>query len=139
MSRQVWDIRMFRDEPVRYQFFSTPHISLSHSFSSCTQESSSRRPIRWTLANGGCWPSATAPTYKYGAVITLRSFLPSQSQVYQDPHVRMNAGPYMNHLLPRQHVHSCRFAPFEDVLGVGHSGGFASLVIPGANEKRWCC
>jgi U3 small nucleolar RNA-associated protein 7 len=32
---------------------------------------------------------------------------------------------------------SVEFSPYEDVLGVGHSGGFTSLVIPGSGESNF--
>jgi U3 small nucleolar RNA-associated protein 7 len=46
--------------------------------------------------------------------------------------------PYMNHHIPEGHsVERVRFAPFEDVLGVGHMGGISSLVIPGSGEPNY--
>lgn len=45
--------------------------------------------------------------------------------------------PYMNHLLPGNSVNSVQFCPFEDVLGIGHSGGFSSILIPGSGEANY--
>ncbi|KAI3402799.2 utp7 [Candida oxycetoniae] len=45
--------------------------------------------------------------------------------------------PYMNHLLPGSQVCKVRFAPFEDILGVGHQSGYSSLIVPGAGEANY--
>ncbi|OAF70660.1 WD repeat-containing protein 46 [Intoshia linei] len=38
---------------------------------------------------------------------------------------------YLKSKLPN-HINQLRFCPYEDILGVGHDGGFSSLIIPGS-------
>jgi U3 small nucleolar RNA-associated protein 7 len=45
--------------------------------------------------------------------------------------------PYMKYQIPGSQVSSLAFRPFEDVLGVGHSTGFQSVVIPGSGEPNF--
>lgn len=58
-------------------------------------------------------------------------------QVWKDMHLTKQASPYMSHLVEGARIESCRFAPFEDVLGLGHSKGLASLLVPGAGEPNY--
>jgi len=45
--------------------------------------------------------------------------------------------PYMQHLLNRtQKVENVKFAPYEDILGIGHSQGYCSIVIPGSGQSQ---
>ncbi|XP_042304922.1 WD repeat-containing protein 46 isoform X2 [Sceloporus undulatus] len=57
-------------------------------------------------------------------------------QVYKDVAAGPPSKPYLCHSLPRP-THGLRFCPFEDVLGVGHGEGFASLLVPGAGEPNF--
>ena len=45
--------------------------------------------------------------------------------------------PYMRHLLPSAAIESVRFRPYDDVLGIGHSLGVSSMVVPGAGEPNF--
>lgn len=47
------------------------------------------------------------------------------------------ASPYMTHHEPGRTINDLKFCPFEDILGVGHSAGFSSLIVPGAGEPNF--
>ena len=49
---------------------------------------------------------------------------------------RVVRGAYLTHNAARP-VHRVAFCPFEDVLGVGTSSGFSSLLCPGAGEPHF--
>lgn len=47
--------------------------------------------------------------------------------------------PYMKHKLTQSgaQVQQVQFIPLEDVMGVSHSSGYASIVIPGSGEANF--
>jgi U3 small nucleolar RNA-associated protein 7 len=40
----------------------------------------------------------------------------------------------MSHEMPGRMLSSLYFAPFDDVLGIGHDQGFSSILVPGAGQ-----
>ncbi|RKP12525.1 NUC141 domain-containing protein, partial [Piptocephalis cylindrospora] len=68
----------------------------------------------------------------YGSTVT----------VWKEGLERKQTSPYMSHTLKGAsggsvRAQDVRFCPYEDVLGVGHSGGISSLVIPGTGEANF--
>merc|ERR1719228_3228892 len=57
-------------------------------------------------------------------------------EVYKNPTVEALTHPYMKHEVFKT-VTSLQFCPYEDVLGVGHGGGFSSMLVPGAGEPNF--
>ncbi|NP_001087116.1 WD repeat domain 46 L homeolog [Xenopus laevis] len=57
-------------------------------------------------------------------------------QVYKDTHLTPPRSPYMC-LQVKAPIHGLQFCPFEDVLGIGHGGGFTSMIVPGAGEANF--
>lgn len=45
--------------------------------------------------------------------------------------------PYLRHTIPSCSINQMAFCPFEDVLGIGHTGGISSLIVPGAGEANF--
>ncbi|XP_063422030.1 WD repeat-containing protein 46-like [Mytilus trossulus] len=57
-------------------------------------------------------------------------------EIYKDCCQETITSPYLTQKLPSS-VFGLQFCPFEDVLGVGHSNGFSSLIIPGSGEPNF--
>lgn len=45
----------------------------------------------------------------------------------------------MKHKMPKKNwnIHSSKFVPYEDVLGIVHDYGFSSVVIPGSGMSTF--
>lgn len=57
-------------------------------------------------------------------------------QVYKDTHITNPKAPYL--CLPvKAPIHGLQFCPYEDVLGIGHGGGFTSMIVPGAGVANF--
>ncbi|CAG8442073.1 1309_t:CDS:10 [Diversispora eburnea] len=53
--------------------------------------------------------------------------------VWKDAFKTKQKSPYMNHLQAGTQIQDINFCPYEDVLGIGHSDGISSILIPEAN------
>ena len=58
-------------------------------------------------------------------------------QVWKDALGYKAKAPYLNHEVQGGLLHSLRFRPYEDVLGIGHEGGISSMLVPGAGEPNF--
>jgi U3 small nucleolar RNA-associated protein 7 len=51
--------------------------------------------------------------------------------------IKKAVSPYLRHELPGRTVATVRFRPYDDVLAIGHAGGLASIIVPGAGEPNY--
>ena len=58
-------------------------------------------------------------------------------QVWKDPFQEKQKMPYMQHVVKNEQIQNVGFCPYEDVLGIGHSLGFSSIIVPGAGEPNF--
>jgi U3 small nucleolar RNA-associated protein 7 len=57
-------------------------------------------------------------------------------QIYKDCCIKAVRYPYLTHKVNRS-VTDIEFAPFEDVMGIGHAGGFTSILVPGSGDPNF--
>jgi len=58
-------------------------------------------------------------------------------QVWKDALALKAQSPYLVQDFPGKTVQAIEFCPFEDILGVSHSQGYSSLVVPGAGTANF--
>eukprot|EP00884_Botryococcus_braunii_P011281 jgi/Botrbrau1/20153/Bobra.0173s0055.2 len=58
-------------------------------------------------------------------------------EVWKDALVNKQKAPYLRHFLSNGILQDFHFCPFEDVGGIGHSGGVSTMLIPGAGEPNY--
>ncbi|EPS36534.1 hypothetical protein H072_9925 [Dactylellina haptotyla CBS 200.50] len=61
----------------------------------------------------------------------------SHTTIWKDALRTKANSPYLQHHTPANTVEGVKFCPFEDVLGIGHMGGFESIVVPGSGEANF--
>ena len=57
-------------------------------------------------------------------------------ELYKDPCTENVEYPYLTHKVFKT-IMDMKFAPYEDVLGVGHAAGFTSILAPGSGEANF--
>ncbi|KAI4149654.1 MAG: hypothetical protein LQ340_004517 [Diploschistes diacapsis] len=108
MKMSVWDIRTFRE--VNNYFLRKPGASLAISDRDLVAVGHGTQATVWR----GLFSKARSDT--------------SQEKVQS---------PYMKWGGDGKEVECVRWCPFEDVLGVGHSGGVTQAIIPGGGEPNY--
>lgn len=96
----------------------------------------------WDIRNYKCvtekWSKGTSPT---SIDISMTGLLAVSSgcrvEVYKNAMTEGTRDLYMHQMYPSQLVSKVQFRPYEDVLCVGHSAGFGSLVVPGAGFANY--
>lgn len=108
MKMSVWDIRTYKE--VHKYFLRQPGTSLHISDRNLTA-------VGW-----GTQTTIWQDLFRKNVADTLQTKVQS---------------PYMSWGGEGQSIQRVRFCPFEDVLGIGHSSGFSSLIVPGAGEANY--
>uniref|UniRef100_A0A915NL35 BING4 C-terminal domain-containing protein n=1 Tax=Meloidogyne floridensis TaxID=298350 RepID=A0A915NL35_9BILA len=83
----------------------------------------------------------SGPLVHYSHVaFSQRNFLAVNSgnnlQILKNPHLGQSTTPYLMHKCGGA-ITDLKFCPYEDVLGVGHTLGLSSLLIPGAGQANF--
>uniref|UniRef100_A0A914MLU7 BING4 C-terminal domain-containing protein n=1 Tax=Meloidogyne incognita TaxID=6306 RepID=A0A914MLU7_MELIC len=83
----------------------------------------------------------SGPLVHYSHVaFSQRNFLAVNSgnnlQILKNPHLGQSTTPYLMHKCEGA-ITDLKFCPYEDVLGVGHTLGLSSLLIPGAGQANF--
>ena len=114
MRMSVWDIRTFK--PMANYSLRQPGSSVAVSDRKLTA-------VGW----------GTQMTVWKGLFDRARE---DQTVVFEEDSPR-TGNPYLQWGATGHRVESVRWCPFEDVLGIGHSAGFSSAIVPGAGEPNF--
>lgn len=106
----IWDIRMFKE--VHSYLVHRPGASLAISDRNLTA-------VGW------------------GTSVSIWKDLFTKAPGDQTVEQQKQQRPYMSWGGDGQQIQRARWCPFEDVLGISHSGGFSSIIVPGAGEPNF--
>eukprot|EP00483_Globobulimina_turgida_P002743 UN02748 len=110
---KIWDLRTFKE---LHQYKSNSMIScLDYSQKGLLAFSTGRTAVIWNLRNN------FKPCHYDGSNELLRRHKKT----------------YLQHSLDRRLITSLKFCPYQDVLGIGNTNGFSSIVVPGSGEPNY--
>lgn len=94
----------------------------------------------WDVRSFNCVQSYRLKLGANNLVFSHRGLLAASTgnlvQIFRDCCTKPISEPYLRQNV-RQSIAGMAFCPYEDVLGIGHAGGFSSLLIPGAGEPNF--
>ena len=61
----------------------------------------------------------------------------SNVAIWKDSYKTKQKSPYIAHMIPGGQMNDSQFCPYDDTLGLGHSLGISSILVPGAGEPNF--
>lgn len=94
----------------------------------------------WDVRNYKCLQCYRIPSCANHVSFSQRNLLAvamgNMLQIYKDCCIQSVSTPYLSHAVGKP-IAGIKFCPYEDVLGIGHEGGFSSILVPGAGEPNF--
>ncbi|KAG5649316.1 hypothetical protein H0H81_004659, partial [Sphagnurus paluster] len=91
----------------------------------------------WAVRGGGDveleWSARGALAVASGGGVNVYT----RPAIHTPHHTKAPPPLYLTHPIPQRPLTSVRFAPFQDILTIGHAGGLSSLIVPGAGEPNF--
>ncbi|KAG6896544.1 hypothetical protein C0992_007540 [Termitomyces sp. T32_za158] len=91
----------------------------------------------WTLRSGSDveleWSAKGALAVASGGCVNIYT----RPSIQTPMHTNTSPPLYLTHPIPNRPLTSVRFAPFQDILTVGHAAGLSSIIVPGAGEPNF--
>ncbi|KAG6901199.1 hypothetical protein C0995_015482 [Termitomyces sp. Mi166 len=91
----------------------------------------------WTLRSGSDveleWSAKGALAVASGGGVNIYT----RPSIHTPMHINTPPPLYLTHPIPNRPLTSVRFAPFQDILTIGHAAGLSSIIVPGAGEPNF--
>ncbi|KAF5381546.1 hypothetical protein D9615_005611 [Tricholomella constricta] len=91
----------------------------------------------WPVRSGGDveleWSARGALAVASGGGVNVYT----RPSIHTPMHTKAQPPLYLTHPIPHRPLTSVRFAPFQDILTIGHAAGLSSVIVPGAGEPNF--